>query len=70
MDKGISAAVRRFPQRSMEIRRLAIADGAFRSLCEDLAEAELALARWGQMATELAASRRSAGIEANTSRVR
>jgi hypothetical protein len=41
----------------MEIRRLAIADSAFRSLCQDLAEAELARARWGQGATELAASR-------------
>lgn len=59
MDRGVLAALRRFPQRSMEIRRLAIADSAFRSLCQDLAEAELALARWGQIATELAASRRS-----------
>lgn len=59
MDRGVLAAVRRFPQRSLEIRRLALADSTFRSLCEDLAEAELALARWQQMTTEQAASRRS-----------
>jgi hypothetical protein len=59
MDRGVLAAVRRFPQRSLEIRRLAIADGSFRSLCEDLREAEEALERWSQVASEQAASRRS-----------
>jgi hypothetical protein len=59
MDRGVLAAVRRFPRRSLEIRRLAIADSAFRALCGDLAEAELALARWKQEPSQQAAARRS-----------
>ena len=59
MDRGVTAAIRRFPQRSLEIRRLAIADSAFRSLCEDLSEAEDALARWSTLPLEQAAARRS-----------
>ena len=58
MDRGVLAAVRRFPQRSLEIRRLAMSDNAFRSLCEDLCEAEEALARWSLLPSEQAASRR------------
>ena len=59
MDRGVFAAVRRFPLRSLEIRRLAVADGSFRSLCEDLREAEEALERWSRVPSEQAASRRS-----------
>ena len=59
MDRGVSAAVRRFPLRSLEIRRLAVVDGSFRSLCEDLREAEEALERWSRAPSEQAASRRS-----------
>ena len=59
MDKSVSAAVRRFPDRSLEIRRLALSDGAFRSLCEDFHEAETALARWNLSTSEPGASRRS-----------
>jgi hypothetical protein len=59
MDRGVLAAVRRFPQKSLEIRRLAIADSAFRSLCGDFGEAEDALARWSHTPSEQAASRQS-----------
>lgn len=59
MDKGVLAAVRRFPRRSLEITRLAIADASFRSLCEDLREAEEALERWSHVTSDQAALRRS-----------
>jgi hypothetical protein len=59
MDRGVLAAVRRFPQRSLEIRRLAVSDATFRSLCEDLREAEEALDRWSRLPSEQAVSRRS-----------
>ncbi|HET7716019.1 MAG TPA: hypothetical protein VFK86_10370 [Bauldia sp.] len=59
MDKGVAAAIRRFPERSLEIRRLALADGGFRSLCEDFREAEAALNRWNQSTTDQGALRRS-----------
>jgi hypothetical protein len=59
MDRGVLAAVRRFPQRSLEIRRLAMADSSFRSLCEDLREAEEALERWSRGSSAQAASRHS-----------
>ncbi len=48
MDRGVLAAVQRFPERGSEIRRLALADTTFRGLCDDLLEAEAALARWKQ----------------------
>jgi hypothetical protein len=59
MDKGVLAAIRRFPEKGLEIRRLAIADSAFRSLCGDFGEAEEALARWSHAASEQAESRQS-----------
>jgi len=46
MDRGVLVAVQRFPQWGSEIRRLALADAAFRSLCEDLVDAQSALALW------------------------
>ena len=46
MDRGVLAAVQRFPHWGSEIRRLALADTTFRGLCDDLLEAEVALARW------------------------
>jgi hypothetical protein len=58
MDRGVSAAIRRFPRRSLEIRRLAVADGSFRSLCGDLREAEEALERWNRIPSDQAVSRR------------
>jgi hypothetical protein len=45
MDKGLVAAIRRFPLKGQKIRRLALADGSFLSACYDLADAEAALNR-------------------------
>lgn len=59
MDKGVLAAIRRFPDRSLQIRRLALADGTFRSLCGDFGEAEEALAHWSQTSSPQAALRQS-----------
>ncbi len=59
MDKSVPAAVRRFPERSLDIRRLALSDGAFRSLCDDFHEAETALARWSLSTSEQGAARRA-----------
>ena len=46
MERGITAATKRFPHLAGEIRRRAFADPAFRSLCDDLVEAQDALSRW------------------------
>lgn len=48
MDRGVLAAVQRFPQWGSEIRRLALSDTTFRALCDDLVEAQAALALWTQ----------------------
>lgn len=45
MKNGIEAALRLYPTKTREIRRLAFANGSFRLLCDDLAEAQAALAR-------------------------
>ena len=47
MERGVEAAIRRFPSKGSEIRRLALANMTFRSLCEDLADAETAVEKWG-----------------------
>jgi hypothetical protein len=46
MDKGLEAALRRFPLRHEELRRLAQNNETFRGMCADLADAEAAFARW------------------------
>jgi hypothetical protein len=46
MDGGVLAAVGRFPGQRREIEALVAGDEGFRSLCDDLAEAEAALAGW------------------------
>jgi hypothetical protein len=46
MDEGVLAAVRRFPERQREIEMLAASNESFRSICDDLADAEAALAGW------------------------
>jgi len=46
MDKGLRAAVRRFPLRAREVTELARTDSAFSALCEDLADAEGAAESW------------------------
>ena len=47
MDKreAFSAAIRRFPQSELAIRRLMDRSEAFRDMCEELAEAEVALSK-------------------------
>jgi hypothetical protein len=46
MQHTIRAAIARFPDRGHAIETLARTDETFRSLCEDLDEAETALALW------------------------
>ena len=43
--RAVSAAVRRFPQFELAIHRLVDRSESFRDMCEELAEAELALSR-------------------------
>lgn len=43
-ERGLTAALRRFPAHSLHIKELSIRDEEFRALCEDLAAAENALA--------------------------
>ncbi|TIO04218.1 MAG: hypothetical protein E5X89_31430 [Mesorhizobium sp.] len=43
--RAVSAAVRRFPQFELAIHRLMNRSEGFRDMCEELAEAELALSR-------------------------
>lgn len=57
MEKGLQAAVRRFPLKSLCIQRLASADDAFLSLCSDLADAEAAMTRWARSGTSPCESR-------------
>jgi hypothetical protein len=44
-DRAFEAAAKRFPQAEFTIRRLLRSNEAFREICEELAEAEIALAR-------------------------
>jgi len=46
MEKGLQAAVRRFPLRAREVTELARKDSAFSALCDDLADAEMAAENW------------------------
>lgn len=48
MERNISVAIARFPDRGHAIAKLARVDEDFRSLCADLAEAEAALLRWAR----------------------
>jgi hypothetical protein len=48
MDQGVRAAAGRFPTRQRAIEALAARNDDFRSLCADLAEAQVALRRWEQ----------------------
>ena len=59
MDRGVLVAVQRFPQWGSEIRRLALADTAFRALCEDLVDAQSALALWTRSDGAQAVQRRN-----------
>lgn len=46
MDPAVLAVIRRFPDRRWVVQRLALRNEAFRSICADLVEAEIALERW------------------------
>jgi hypothetical protein len=59
VEKGVEAAARRFPLRGPEIRRLALANSTFRSLCEDLADAESAFDQWSSSSAANCKVRRS-----------
>jgi hypothetical protein len=59
MENGIRAATRRFPLKALEIRRVALANAEFRSLCEDLADAEAAFERCASAADADKDKRRS-----------
>ena len=59
MEKGLLAAIRHFPLKSQEIRRRALADTNFRSLCDDLADAEAALDRWAHSPMPQSGARRA-----------
>jgi hypothetical protein len=57
--KSVSAAVRRFPQHELAAHQLADRDESFRDMCEELAEAELALARVDEAPAALRAARKA-----------
>jgi hypothetical protein len=57
--RAASAAVRRFPQFELAIHRLMDRDEIFRDMCEELAEAELALSRVDLLPPTLSEARRA-----------
>ncbi len=57
MERGMLAAIGRFPHLGDEIRRRAFADPVFRALCDDLAEAQAAVERWRMQASGQARAR-------------
>lgn len=57
--RAVSAAVRRFPQFELAIHRLMDRNEGFQDMCEELAEAELALSRIDMVAPEVRESRRA-----------
>ena len=57
-ERGLQAAVRRFPQAELAIRRLMGRDETFRDICEELADAEQALASAPRSPPDLARARR------------
>jgi hypothetical protein len=54
---AIQAAIAHFPDRGHAIEELARTDDSFRSLCEDLTEAQAALARWERSTSPVGAAR-------------
>jgi len=57
--RAISAAVRRFPQFELAIRRLMDRSESFRDMCEELADAELALSKVEELPSALREARRA-----------
>jgi hypothetical protein len=58
-DRALSAATRRFPQAEFAIRKLMSNSEVFCDICEELAEAELALARVPEAPAALHEARRT-----------
>jgi hypothetical protein len=57
MHYAVQAVIARFPDRGHAIEELAHNDDDFRSLCEDFAEAEAALARWERSSSSVREAR-------------
>lgn len=57
MHHAVQGAIARFPDRGHAIEELAKTDESFLSLCEDLAEAQAALARWERSDTPVRTAR-------------
>ncbi|MDX8516355.1 hypothetical protein [Mesorhizobium captivum] len=57
--RAIQAAVRRFPQFELAIHRLIVRSESFLEICEELAEAELALSSVDKTTTALVEARRA-----------
>ena len=57
MNRAVQAAIAHFPDRGHAIAELTGTDESFQSLCEDLAEAEAALARWKGSSSPLGVAR-------------
>jgi hypothetical protein len=57
--RAIAAALRRFPQHELAIHRLMDRAESFRDMCEELADAELALARVDQAPPAVREERRA-----------
>ncbi|QFI70214.1 hypothetical protein [Sinorhizobium alkalisoli] len=55
---GLSAALRRFPELSLQIKERLMRDESFRGMCEDLAAAEYALACADQLPPHIREERR------------
>ena len=52
MQKWLVAVINRFPAQEGLIMRSALADEAFRSLCEDFGDAEFALRKWNDATSQ------------------
>ncbi|WP_209604616.1 hypothetical protein [Sinorhizobium kostiense] len=59
MGNGLSAALRRFPEHSLQIRERLMQDESFRGMCEDFAAAEYALACADQLPPHIREERRT-----------
>lgn len=57
--RAVSAAVRRFPQFELTVHRLVDRSETFRDMCEELADAEQALARVEELPMALRETRRA-----------
>jgi len=51
MNSNLAAAIRRFPSQKQMIEERAARDESFRPICEDLADAEVALRKWENSAS-------------------